>query len=322
MTACASWTVASEALFGSVARGDADRASDRDYLIVDDDVQLLRQREAVLRREGWSVAPYTFKKLQALSDAGALFVQHLKLEASVVVDADRRLSGLLALFRPKVCYGSDLLSNAKLARIIATRPDSAQGALWSADVLYVAVRNFGVLSLAQDGRYVFSYPDVVQGLIDRGTLRIQAQSALLKLRLLKALYRSGERFTSTQIESAVDEALSELPRRAFPDASISIEPARLLRNARLRPGQRAAYYDLRFVEKCFLAAQAVSPEIADTDFGTELSKWIENPRVYAMLNSRHQIATLGALKRCLRDWNRRVGSAGDSCLVGHSAAGR
>jgi predicted nucleotidyltransferase len=45
-------SAASEAVFGSAARGDADHLSDRDYLILDDDKDVLSQRAKELEAEG------------------------------------------------------------------------------------------------------------------------------------------------------------------------------------------------------------------------------------------------------------------------------
>ena len=70
---------ASEAIFGSCARGRTDALSDRDILIVDDDREVLRARASVLMADGKSVAPYTFLKLEKLAVNGALFIQHLRL---------------------------------------------------------------------------------------------------------------------------------------------------------------------------------------------------------------------------------------------------
>ena len=62
-----------EAVFGSASRGDNDALSDRDILIVDTDIHLLNRRQAALEASGWSVASYTFAKLNALVRKGALF---------------------------------------------------------------------------------------------------------------------------------------------------------------------------------------------------------------------------------------------------------
>jgi predicted nucleotidyltransferase len=62
-----------EVLFGSASRGDSDDLSDRDILIVDSDIELLRSRRHRLAMQGFSVASYTWRKLIHLSERGALF---------------------------------------------------------------------------------------------------------------------------------------------------------------------------------------------------------------------------------------------------------
>ncbi len=112
----------SEAIFGSIVRGDNDSLSDKDILIVDDCISILSARKEVLESEGWSVASYTFKKLKALSDNGALFIQHLKQESSITHDKDNKLSDALRAFKPKHSYHVDLRANLQLAIMHLTTP--------------------------------------------------------------------------------------------------------------------------------------------------------------------------------------------------------
>lgn len=42
--------------------------------------------------------------------------------------------------------------------------------MWAADVLYVTVRDFGVLSLAERGPYVFAYDAILDALREEGFL--------------------------------------------------------------------------------------------------------------------------------------------------------
>lgn len=48
-----------EAIYGSSSRGDSDALSDRDILVVDSDINVLRRRRQLLEQGGWSVATYT-----------------------------------------------------------------------------------------------------------------------------------------------------------------------------------------------------------------------------------------------------------------------
>ena len=202
---------ASEAVFGSTARGDIDRLSDRDFLIVDDDPKILQARAKTLKAEGVSVAAYTFRKLESLAARRALFVQHLRLEASIVADRDGRLAAVLGKFRPKENYNTEIRNNAKLADLIATVPPGAKAELWAADVLYVTVRNFGVLWLAGRQRYLFAYDRILEALQDEGVVNAVGVSNLRRLRFLKSLYRGDNSTGLGIVLRKVEAALAGLP---------------------------------------------------------------------------------------------------------------
>jgi len=280
-------SASAEAIFGSSARGDADLISDRDILIVDDDLSVLRRRANELKDSGWSVAPYTFRKLEALSRIGALFVQHLKLESDIQVDRAGRLAEVFASFSPKASYQSEISENARLAELVATHPDTPKGCLWAADVLYVAVRNFGILSLAEKNVFKFSYSEVVDALVDAGFIKGKLiRSELLHLRLLKSLYRSGEVVAMSLARTSIARALDGLPDLHFPKKSIPVSPTRLLAISQNFSDDVSAYCCLRNLEKCFVAASSIRKEIhADRKLDL-VTKWIENPRAYASLSKK------------------------------------
>lgn len=273
---------ASEAEFGSSARGDADALSDRDFLIVDDDVRILRERSAALRAEGFSVASYTFCKLEHLCHLGALFVQHLRLEANVSVDRDGRLGRLLASFRPKSSYSAEIADNGALAGLIAWMPPGPVAEMWAADVLYVTMRNFGVLSLAERGRYIFAYDAILDALREEGFLDTEAVANLRQLRFMKSLYRGDATGSHGVVGLKVRSALTGLPRGQFPRA-ISIIPASSVLSAPGPAESASPYLLLRDLEKRLIAARLVSWTPALDDELVELWRWIRNPRAYATL---------------------------------------
>ena len=288
-----------EALFGSAARGQVDKLSDRDYLIVDDDVTLLHERTAELNAEGWSVASYTFAKLQTLHRKGALFVQHLKDESRIVCDSEGRLRNLLETFSPKKSYADEISANARLAWLIHTRPNTARGHLWACDVLYVALRNFGILRQAERGSFVFSYDGVIRNLIDSKTVSAAAGSTLLKLRLFKALYRSDESFASPQIEATLTRALKHLPRDWFPPVSYAVAPEQVLHGLDALPAIATAYERMRNLEKGLAAACAVVPGFSHSPEALKLMSWIHNPRAYASHAARAEDTSIRTLQKAL-----------------------
>jgi hypothetical protein len=273
-----------EALFGSAARGDADSLSDRDVLIVDDDLKTLAARSAELTSQGASVASYTFAKLWALAARGALFVQHLKLEAQITRDVGDRLTKLLAEFTPRTNYTTEIADNAALSALAGTVPTSARGVLLAADILYVGVRNHGVLSLAERGVHVYAFDAVTAGLEAQGLIAPGGARALGALRFLKCLYRSGEAGSGDAICDTLQAALSVLPPVHFPARIRVIDPYRVI-NAP-RPNGGAAYVMLRDLERRLVALQALGCDPAlDSDLA-RLGRWITNPRAYSSISHR------------------------------------
>jgi hypothetical protein len=272
---------ASEAIFGSSSRRDGDELSDRDILIVDSDTRVLSRRQKVLEEDGWSVASYTFNKLRALSERGALFVQHLKTEGEVTWDADGRLLSILQGFRPKTSYVCEIAENARLAELMARWPASARGALWAADVLYVTTRNFGILFLAQRGNYVFSYSKLLHELSHVGAIRDDGVGDLLELRRAKALYRAGQQVEQEWVATRIVRALAALPSSQFPRATEGICPKLLLSQTAKLSSDAPSYHCLRNLERSYLALLEV-PEHHNIarDFSV-LARWIEDPRAYA-----------------------------------------
>lgn len=278
-------TASSEAVFGSAARGDVDSMSDRDILIVDDDVAVLRERGRQLSEAGWSVASYTFAKLEALSNRGALFIQHIKLESSILVDRDSRLAQKLAAFSPRSSYSDEIRDNGLLASLAGDTPIGPRGTLLAADILYVTVRNFGVLSLAERGIHVFAYNAVIEALESHGFIARGGARALAALRFLKCLYRAGEVGDAYHARVTVEQALSMLPNKHFP-TKLRVVPADMILMASGPPGTASAYLQLRDLERRLVALQGLERSAALDEKLRTLSRWIENPRAYASLSSR------------------------------------
>lgn len=275
---------ASEATFGSCARGDADRLSDRDFLIVDDDLTILNMRARSLKAEGVSVAAYTFRKLESLAGKGALFIQHLHLEASIVADRNGRLAAILNAFRPKESYDTEIRDNARLASLIATVPPGVQSELWAADVLYVTVRNFGVLWLAGRQRYTFAYSRILEALQEEAVLDAVGVSRLRRLRFLKSLYRSDSSAASGSILKMVMAALAGLPRDVFPARSSIVSASEIL--AASAPADHSpAYLHIRDLEKRMLAARSLIGDTFNDPALSALRNWIRDPRAYANLSA-------------------------------------
>lgn len=311
MVACAS----AEAVFGSASRGDTDSLSDRDILIVDDDVSVLRHRARELESDGWSVASYTFARLSSMANRGALFVQHLKLESRIVHDRDGTLHRLLSTFEPRNNYRSELCANDELARLAGVVPRGPRGTLLAADILYVTVRNFGVLSLAERGIHIYAYSSILEALAAEGLISSGGVRPLMGLRFLKCLYRTGEKNEGLNARYAVAQALAVLPTAHFPRTASLVDPQQILAQ-RAHPRHGGSYLQLRDLERRWVALEAVSPGAAHRADFAKLRDWIANPRAYAAISARlapqlhsliSQKATTVRRRQC--DGQSRVSSA-------------
>ncbi|NQV21783.1 MAG: nucleotidyltransferase domain-containing protein [Rhodospirillales bacterium] len=179
------------ALYGSQARRDADNLSDIDMVVVDADVTALAHAKAALSTRGVSCATYTWRRLQRMSFRGSLFIEHLRREALIIRDNNNSLRSFLEAFRPRGDYLADVDATKRTLALTSRTSDMRASLGWAYDVLAVAVRNLGVLELANRGQYVFAYHDILAALKDDGSISYADAHNLEILRRLKALYRGG-----------------------------------------------------------------------------------------------------------------------------------
>jgi len=177
-------------IFGSHSRGSKDEVSDKDVLICgssrSEAYSLIHDWEEM----GWSVAFYTWKRLDLMSKAGSLFLQHLKLEGDIIIDGSSRLKNVLKEYQPRKHYDEDFNSSLELFRPTERIVKSTQAAACMGDVLYTFLRNAMILKLADKEIYLFDYSKLLEEFQQQGLLCENDVGILKKLRLLKAAYRS------------------------------------------------------------------------------------------------------------------------------------
>lgn len=179
------------ALYGSQLRTDFDHMSDRDLLVVGDNIDHLSAAKEQFERIGFSCGVYTWDRLRSMADKGALFIQHLKQESRVVKDTNGRFKCLLASYHPKAHYGCDIEATKNIIALTEYISPSNIAIGWALDVLAVAVRNIGILELANTGRYVFGYAELLDALVSIGKISKEASWRLKCLRIWKQRYRNG-----------------------------------------------------------------------------------------------------------------------------------
>jgi hypothetical protein len=178
-------------LFGSAARGDFDRYSDRDLLLVATRPDDLRAAAALYSAAGWSCSLYSWHTLKRLCSRGGFFVEHLRREGKLLRDLDDALAHQIAIARCKTSYSEEIEQARQLFGVIEFVPETFWGASWALDILMVAVRSFGYATLANRGMYVFNYNQMLGHLVNFGLLSRCARLQLAELRIWKVRYRKG-----------------------------------------------------------------------------------------------------------------------------------
>jgi predicted nucleotidyltransferase len=160
------------ALYGSVARGDAEDYSDIDVLAV---CPSSRKRDAyeealfALRAYGdkISLSLYTPRELSFLTKQRSLFLLHLCSESLVLFDHTGLLSHLLATFKPKGSYCDDFEKSLDLLLPLREAVAGAPSQIHRLAYIYSLFRVFGVYLLANDGIYEFSKGKMSTALVEK-----------------------------------------------------------------------------------------------------------------------------------------------------------
>lgn len=144
--------VTSVALFGSVARGDDDRASDCDICVVTEDVtfgRFLAIKAALARHFNVpveSISIYLRSTVDQMTIQGSLFLHHLSLEARLLTDKDDYLKRSLQRLKPFTNYAAELSVYSNLIEDVrCTLLQNSTLLECDFDVLQMVVRNCCIL---------------------------------------------------------------------------------------------------------------------------------------------------------------------------------
>lgn len=253
------------AIFGSVARGDGDRMSDKDLLIVSDDHQMRRRSALSLRRRGWSPVYFTSQRLERAAAGTGLFMQHLKLEARILRDRNGTLRDSLSRFSAASQYDREIAGSRELLGVLERMPNSLEGRYWALDVLSVGLRTLGVATLANHGIYEFSLKRILDSLHRVGVIRSGDREKLRGIREYKWRHRNSnvQRPISLKQTLTVVDLVSRRFKLGLHVQSIEPEEAldSLTTNDNVSPNW---YLRSRVLERTLLALQpraSADPEI-------------------------------------------------------------
>lgn len=263
-------------IFGSTARNSTDQHSDRDVLVAAGNKSRRDELVECWTRRGWSVASYTPSRLQRMIAVGSLFVQHLKLEGRIVEDKFGWLRDTLKDATPRKSYANDAMSSVALVKPIERFEPSTQLSeqLISADLAYVAARNFGICHLADRNQLSFDYAQIVGRLSDDFGLSSAERELLTSLRVAKSCYRGG--VGCSGVLGTVKDLSIVLSKFFVNQPLASISPCSPVR--RLAGG----YSTIRDFEASIVARYGRTPtETEIRSMGLDdVWRWVKRPRDY------------------------------------------
>lgn len=176
--------------YGSSVRGDNDRISDKDLLLISDNKNALETLKNQYESKGFSCSCYGWHKINQLVDKKALFIQHLKQESIILKDDSNRFNEILSSFQPSIDYSHDIEATKYLALLTEKLINTPCCIGWALDILAVAFRNLSILTFANKGTYIFSYSNIIHEFRVKGDISEHEERLLHELRWHKSYYRN------------------------------------------------------------------------------------------------------------------------------------
>ncbi|MGO2207468.1 MAG: hypothetical protein ACTH4R_13410, partial [Staphylococcus xylosus] len=177
--------------FGSKHNGCASRYSDRDLLLVSNDWEKINVLKGYYKKTGFSVTPFHIDKAKFLSKNGSLFFKHIIDESVVISDKNDIYQDLSATWTPKRNYSLEIESNVDLLEILHFAPKSKFSINYLLDLMVTSIRNILIRRLAETGKYIFSWENVVRVSFEHGYITYNDIMIISYSRRLKNRYRIG-----------------------------------------------------------------------------------------------------------------------------------
>lgn len=260
--------------YGSYIRGNSDKYSDKDILIVADKFEELNDLNSYYSNKGWSTSLYTYEKLEYLAKNGYLFVKHLINEGEIIEDENDILYNILQKFEERLDYNYEINKSSEFINYINIIPNTIESYFWLCDNIYVALRNSLIYKSALKNEFLFSYVDLIKSLLNDKEITESEYDTLLQLRVVKSCYRNNYKdiYPSLDYTNKVIRLANKIGLNLDVKFSNNINCLKLVDYDKID----SSYKKLRFIE---LILKNESIEDA------YLTKCISNPQMYA--NSRH-----------------------------------
>ena len=211
-----------------------------------------------------------------MANAGSLFIQHLKQDGLILEDTTGILNDILSVYEPKPDYSAEIIESLSALQLLERLPSSHELDYWSADVLHVLLRNLGILRLANEGLYEFSFHSIAQQLSNLQLIALEDLEVFEVLRAAKSAYRSG-RLPISPAKNIVEDGLVVL-EKLF---GISLERSHTLDF--IIPDHAQPYFNRRAMEKILVAYNGLPRSHRSALSQSEKKIWsrVMDPRAYS-----------------------------------------
>jgi hypothetical protein len=262
------------AIFGSSARPNFDKYSDKDLLIAGESYTTINKLKKEYEKQNYSVSTYTYKKLQFLSNNGSLFIQHLKKESTVLIDTDNNLNSILDNHKESIPTIKQLRESVDYFKFLKYIPNSNWGYAWFCDCFYVGLRNHLILKSAMKGEYNFSFLNLADDLLKSKQIDINNFEILRQLRVVKKTYR--DRIDEILPSKDFIESLTALGQKLqliYSVEFVSCDSFKTHVTCEVKKRKINHYFKLRLFEIYY---------ILSGQRNLKIDKYICNPQMYAL----------------------------------------
>lgn len=260
--------------YGSSVRGDNDHYSDKDLLLVVENINDFKKIEKAFIKESWSISYYTYDKLQYLANNGFLFIKHLINEGKIEHDTNNRLQNILRSFKENKDYFYQLKKTKEFFNFVHTIPCNDISFSWLCDNIYVNFRNHLIYKSAIEGNYFFSYLDLINQLYISDLISKKDLEILIQLRVIKSCYRNN--FTDIVPSHMYTRDLIGIMNKL--DITININFASI--------NNLNEIYDLNKISNPYKKLRLIELQFKNLNIDDkEMEKYISNPQFYANCKS-------------------------------------
>ena len=179
-------------LFGSRIRGDSNKYSDKDVLILANDWDNAKSVSDIYSQKGYEVSFHNIAKAKKLISRGSLFFKHIIDEGKLVIGKPSDSENILSKWSYSKNYQDQIDLNKNLFSVLRHLPKHPASNIVAVDLIIISIRNILIRKLAMRNTFEFSWNNIFMRAINIGLLNSSDLSTLVAARHFKNLYRRGD----------------------------------------------------------------------------------------------------------------------------------